>query len=49
MTLTATADRWVLALPVNSGSTASIQATEAVRKLCDTVAASAGPGSGDKE
>jgi circadian clock protein KaiB len=35
MTDTAPADRWVLTLYVNSGSTYSVQAIEAVRKLCD--------------
>jgi circadian clock protein KaiB len=35
MTDTAPADRWVLTLYVNGGSTYSIQAIEAVRRLCD--------------
>lgn len=35
MTDTAPVDRWVLTLYVNGGSTASIQAIEAVWTLCD--------------
>ena len=35
MTNTAHADRWVLTLYVNGGSTYSIKAIEAVRRLCD--------------
>jgi circadian clock protein KaiB len=35
MTETASADRWVLALYVNGGSTYSLQAIEGVRRFCD--------------
>lgn len=35
MTDTAPADRWILTLYVNGGSTNSIQAIENVRRLCD--------------
>jgi circadian clock protein KaiB len=35
VTDTAPADRWVLTLYVNGGSTYSMQAIEAVRRLCD--------------